>query len=295
MFSLPPLSDFFWPCKSSLITADKSMVCPNNCQRRFTFALFPLSPEDRDYISLLESATTHSMATAMKTLAAPYSPFTHPPLTVDKLEVGSLYIMISVPLSIYLGRKKHSYATALPEDPAFPFSTYELMVSDGLSSEEFHWDLYWHTSDPPDNDDDDEGSGTLYRLRQTGTCPPIYACDRLAVVCARSHCRLVGLVRVLRVPAAAVPQMTDYLDWMTAESARVAGRSYVWATMAYYRARRHLLGRDGVRDHSFHQFDISRFTAELLSFAYGAVPGALAPSAAGRGEGAAPPRPVIAS
>ncbi|KAK2063113.1 hypothetical protein LY76DRAFT_613213 [Colletotrichum caudatum] len=221
------------------------------------------------------------MATAMKTPAAPYSPFTHPPLTVDKLEVGSLYIMISVPLPIYLGRKKHSYATALPEDPAFPFSTYELMVSDGLSSEEFHWDLYWHTSDPPDppdppddDDDDDEhdeGSGILYRLRQTRTCPLTYACDRLAVVRARSHCRLVGLVRVLRVPAAAVPHMTDYLDWMTAESARVAGRSYVWATMAYYRARRHLLGRDGVRDHSFHQFDISRLTAELLSFAYGAL------------------------
>ncbi|EFQ31216.1 uncharacterized protein GLRG_06360 [Colletotrichum graminicola M1.001] len=221
------------------------------------------------------------MATTMKNLAAPYSPFTHPPLTMDKLEVGSLYIMISVPLPIYLGRKKHSYATALPEDPAFPFSTYELMISDGLSSEEFHWDLYWHTSDTPAGalSPDDEGSGSLYRLRQTSTCPPTYACDRLGVVRVRSHCRLVGLVRVLRAPAAVVPHLTDYLDWMTVESARVAERSYVWATMAYYRTRRHVLGRDGVRDHSFHQFDISRFTAELLSFAYGAVPDALAPSA----------------
>ncbi|KAK1973286.1 hypothetical protein LZ30DRAFT_755251 [Colletotrichum cereale] len=222
------------------------------------------------------------MATTMETPAAPYSPFTHPPLTMDRLEVGSLYIVISVPLPIYLGRKKHAYAAALPEDPSFPFSTYELMVSDGLSSEEFHWDLYWHTSDAPDGalGPDDEGGGTLYRLRQVRGCPPAYACDRLAVVRVRSHCRLVGLVRVLRVPAALVPHLTGYLDWMTAESARVAERTYVWATMAYCRARRHLLGRDGVRDHSFHQFDISRFTAELLSFAYAAVPGALAPTAA---------------
>ncbi|KAK1961651.1 hypothetical protein LY78DRAFT_696023 [Colletotrichum sublineola] len=213
------------------------------------------------------------MAITMKTLAAPYSPFTHPPLIIDKLEVGSLYIMISVPLPIYLGRKKHTYATALPEDPTFPFGTYELMVSEGLSSEEFHWDLYWHTSDSPAGalGPDDEGSGTLYRLRQTRTCPSTYAYDRLGVVRVRSHCRLVGLVRVLRVPAAIVPRLTGYLDWMTAESARVAERSYVWATMAYYRARRHVLAREGVRDHSFHQFDISRFTAELLSFAYGAL------------------------
>ncbi|KAK2010637.1 hypothetical protein LZ32DRAFT_639304 [Colletotrichum eremochloae] len=221
------------------------------------------------------------MAITTKTLAAPYSPFTHPPLIINKLEVGSLYIMISVPLPIYLGRKKHTYATALPEDPTFPFGTYELMVSEGLSSEEFHWDLYWHTSDSPAGalGPDDEGSGTLYRLRQTRTCPSTYSYDRLDVVRVRSHCRLVGLVRVLRVPAAIVPRLTGYLDWMTAESARVAERSYVWATMAYYRARRHVLAREGVRDHSFHQFDISRFTAELLSFAYGAVPGALAPRA----------------
>ncbi|KAK1994042.1 hypothetical protein LX36DRAFT_683907 [Colletotrichum falcatum] len=214
------------------------------------------------------------MATSTRTLAAPYSPLTHPPLPMDELEVGALYIAISVPLPIYLGRRKHAYATALPEDPSFPFSTYELMVSDGLSSEEFHWDLYWHTSDPPGGDGSDGsggGGGTLYRLRRTRACPPAYACDRLGVVRVRSHCRLVGLVRVLRVPAAVAPRLARYLDWVTAESAPAARRSYVWATMAYYRARRHLLARDGVRDHSFHQFDISRLTAELLSFAYGAL------------------------
>ncbi|GKT40317.1 uncharacterized protein ColSpa_00498 [Colletotrichum spaethianum] len=227
----------------------------------------------------------------MKAPAAPYSPFTHPPLIMDKLEVGSLYIMISIPLPIYLGRKKHTYATALPDDPTFPFCTYELMVSDGLSSEEFHWDLYWHTSDSPHStlNPNDEGSGIIYRLRQLKTCPPAYVYDRLNVVRVRSHCQLVGLVRTLSVPVSAIPHLTAYLDWLTAESSRVAERSYVWATMAYYRTRRHVLKGDGVQDHSFHQFDISRFTAELLSFAYREAPGALAVGTGGS------PRPVIAS
>ncbi|KZL64752.1 hypothetical protein CT0861_06253 [Colletotrichum tofieldiae] len=218
------------------------------------------------------------MVAAMETPAAPYSPLTHPPLIMDKLEVGSLYIMISIPLPIYLGRNKHTYASALPDDPTFPFCTYELMVSDGLSSEEFHWDLYWHTSEPlrrTINPADDEGGGTIYRLRQLNTCPPSYVYDRLNVVRVRSHSRLVGLVRVLSVPASVIPHLTGYLDWITAESAHVAERSYVWATMAYYRTRRHVLKGDGVHDHSFHQFDISRFTAELLSFAYRQVPSAL--------------------
>ncbi|KZL65595.1 hypothetical protein CI238_06306 [Colletotrichum incanum] len=206
------------------------------------------------------------MVATMKTPAAPYSPFTHPSLIMDKLEVGSLYIMISIPLPIYLGRKKHTYASALPDDPAFPFCTYELMVSDGLSSEEFHWDLYWHTSDSLRStaNPEDEGGGIIYRLRQLNTCPPSYVYDRLNIVRVRSHSRLVGLVRVLSVPASIIPHLTGYLDWMTAESARVASRSYVWATMAYYRTRCHMLKGNGVHDHSFHRFDISRFTAELL-------------------------------
>ncbi|EXF74200.1 hypothetical protein CFIO01_06794 [Colletotrichum fioriniae PJ7] len=239
----------------------------------------------------------------MEPPAAPYSPSTHPPIIMDKLEVGSLYIMISVPFSIYFGKKKHIYATSLPDDPNFPFCTYELMVSQGLSTEEFHWDLYWHTSDtttdepiPPDGDqfanrsaNVDEGSGILYRLRPLEICPASYTCDRLTITRVRSHAQLVGLIRVLTVPPAFIPHLTHYLDWMTAESARVAERSYVWATMAYYRTRRHLLKIKGARDHTFNQFDISRFTAELLSFAYAEVPGALLFGGMGVS------RPVIAS
>ncbi|KAK1689318.1 hypothetical protein BDP55DRAFT_546002 [Colletotrichum godetiae] len=225
----------------------------------------------------------------MKSPAAPYSPSTHPPIIMNKLEVGSLYIMISIPFSIYFGKKKHIYATALPDDPDFPFCTYELMVSQGLSTEEFHWDLYWHASDSATDEPSlpnhnhpglkrggiNEGSGVLYRLRPLETCPTTYTRDRLAITRVRSHAQLVGLIRVLTVPRAFIPHLTRYLDWMTAESARVAERSYVWATMAYYRARRHLFKIKGARDHTFNQFDISRFTAELLSFAYAEVPAAL--------------------
>ncbi|KAK1489027.1 hypothetical protein CCUS01_14689 [Colletotrichum cuscutae] len=239
----------------------------------------------------------------MESPAAPYSPSTHPPIIMDRLEVGSLYIMISIPFSIYFGKKKHIYATSLPDDPNFPFCTYELMVSQGLSTEEFHWDLYWHTSDSTIDEliltngnqyasrsaDIDNESGILYRLRPLTTCPTAYSRDRLTITRVRSHAQLVGLIRVLTVPPAFIPHLTRYLDWMTAESARVAERSYVWATMAYYRTRRHLLKIKGVRDHTFNQFDISRFTAELLSFAYAEVPGALLLGGMGM------PRPIVAS
>ncbi|CCF35668.1 hypothetical protein CH063_07399 [Colletotrichum higginsianum] len=83
--------------------------------------------------------------------------------------------------------------------------------------------------------------------------------------------------------------MTEYLDWLTCASARAAHRSFLWATMATYRVRRHLLRGEGVSDHSFHQFDISRFTTELLSFAYTEAHNTIAQG----GDGAA--RPAIAS
>ncbi|KAF9876644.1 hypothetical protein CkaCkLH20_06052 [Colletotrichum karsti] len=211
------------------------------------------------------------MASKSTTPATPYSPKTHPQIPLDALEVGSLYIMISVPLPIYIGRQEHTYPAALPSDPAYPFSTYELGVSSGSYPEEFHWDLYWHTSDFPSSDPS-SGSGIIYRLRSLTTQPPTYAYDRVPTLRVRTHAQLVGLVRVVSVPRAFIQHMTRYLDWMTAESARVAERSFVWAVMAYYRARAHLAKGSGVRDHTFHKFDISRFTAEVLSFAYAEVP-----------------------
>ncbi|CCF45585.1 hypothetical protein CH063_14624, partial [Colletotrichum higginsianum] len=113
------------------------------------------------------------MATLLESLAAPYFHSTHPFLRLDKLEVGALYIMISIPLPIFMGRKKHVYEAVMSTDPDFPFDTYEGMVSDGLSSEEFYWDLYWHTSSTPRNEDtpEDEGGGVLYRLRKEPACP----------------------------------------------------------------------------------------------------------------------------
>ncbi|KAI8197553.1 hypothetical protein K4K52_010315 [Colletotrichum sp. SAR 10_76] len=218
-----------------------------------------------------------------KVPAGPYTPETHPQTRMPSLQVGSLYIMISVPLPVYLGRQKHSYPTAVPSSPGFPHSTYELDVTSGAYPEEFHWDLYLHTSSTPDG-----GSGIIYRLRNTGTRPPTYEYDRIPTFRVLTHAQLVGLVRVVSVPRSVVPHLTRYLEWMTEDTAKIAQRSFVWATMAYYRTRLHLAKAMGIRDHTFNQFDISRFTSELLSFAYGEVPGVLLGAETG-------PRPVIDS
>lgn len=211
-----------------------------------------------------------------------YSPFTHPPIVLDDLEVGSLYLMISVPLSIYLGRRQHSHADL------DPFSVYEPNVAQAIVAEDFHWDLYWHTRSSPDG-----GSGVVYRLRSVTTNGQNdYDYDRVPVFRVRTHAQLVGLVRVVSVPPAVVPHLTRYLDWVVAESARNVpkqpGGSFVWAASVYCRAREHLTKGGGVRDHSFHQFDVERFASETLSFAYREVPDVLV----GRYEG---PRPVVSS
>ncbi|TDZ21855.1 hypothetical protein Cob_v004861 [Colletotrichum orbiculare MAFF 240422] len=230
------------------------------------------------------SSTTSTNTSAASSPVGSYSTLTHKPLIADKLEVGCLYLMISVPLPIYLGRKSHSYATSLPSDPEYPFATYEQGVTEDCLGEEFHWDLYWHTS--PSVNAYDEGSGLIYRLRTLPTSPPTYSYDRIPAHRVRTFAQLVGLVRLISVPKAAIPHLTRYLDWLAEDSARVATRSFVWATMAYYRTRLHLLkSGDDVQDHCFHQFDISRLTAEVLSFAYHEVPAVL--------EGEEGPRPII--
>ncbi|KAL0936291.1 uncharacterized protein CTRU02_208506 [Colletotrichum truncatum] len=220
------------------------------------------------------------MKPEMRIPPGPYSPSTHPHIPMENLQVGCLYLMISVPLRIYIGRKQHTYSTDLPSGQEIDYSTYELGVSDGHLTEEFHWDLYWHTSNhtiPAASSSNkaniaNNGSGILYRLRSLGSYPKTYVCDRIPVIRVRTHSQLVGLVRVISVPVSVVPHLTRYLDWMTKESAGAAKRSYVWATMAYYRTRAHLAKGNGVQDHSFNQFDVSRFTAEVLSFAYKNVP-----------------------
>ncbi|KAF6814737.1 hypothetical protein CMUS01_12590 [Colletotrichum musicola] len=222
--------------------------------------------------------------------AGPYSPSTHEPIVLDDLEVGSLYLMISVPLPIYLGRQKHTYAEAISSDPdLLPSFLDELGAASGhggVLADEFHWDLYWHTRSSPDG-----GSGVVYRLRSVTTNPPTYAYDRVPVFRVRTHAQLVGLVRVISVPRPVIPHLSRYLDWMAQESSRAPQQrsGFLWAAAAYRRVRQHLTGGGGgVRDHGFDQFDVDALAAEALSFAYREVSNVLG----GRSEG---PRPVVAS
>ncbi|KAL2758968.1 hypothetical protein ACRALDRAFT_1080571 [Sodiomyces alcalophilus JCM 7366] len=204
-----------------------------------------------------------------------FDPDTHPRQMEQDLLPGSLYIAISIPLPIFQGRATHTYAPSLPK--GVHYANYELGTAYGEYGEEFHWDLYWHRG---------PGVGKMYRLRQLSRQPVEYEYDSVQVQDVRRLAQLVGLVRVIHVPEHVAPYMERYLDWLAAASAPHARRTYVWAAMAYGRARRHLARTQGITDHTFNQFDIGRFTAELLGFAYDNVPAAMA---------GAVPRPVMQS
>ncbi|ROT41169.1 hypothetical protein SODALDRAFT_376871 [Sodiomyces alkalinus F11] len=217
-----------------------------------------------------------------------FDPETHPRQVEQDLLPGALYIAISIPLPIFQGRATHKYPSQLPKD--VHYANYELGTAYGEYGEEFHWDLYWNRGvgvGVGAGVDARRGDiGTMYRLRQLRRRPVEYEYDSVPVQDVRRLAQLVGLVRVIHVPEHVAPYMERYLDWLTAASAPPARRTYVWAAMAYWRARRHLARTQGITDHTFNQFDVGRFTAELLGFAYENVRPAMA---------GVVPRPVMQS
>lgn len=217
----------------------------------------------REFPSSLPDATPYKPTTI-------FDPETHPRQMEQDLLPGALYIAISIPLPIFQGHAPHTYPPRLPRN--VHYANYELGTAYGDYGEEFHWDLYWNQGTGIGSRD----LGTMYRLRQLTRQPVEYEYDRVQVQDVRRLAQLVGLVRVIHVPPGLAPYMERYLDWLTAASAPHARRTYVWAAMAYWRARQHLTRTQGITDHTFNVFDIGRFTAELLGFAYDNVPSAMA-------------------
>lgn len=203
------------------------------------------------------------------------------------LQPASLYITISIPrLAPYQPLPTYMYHSYLLDGlDGFDPTKYETSVANDLSHEELDWGIYWLN---------DDHHGTHYTLRRalepdgiTTTSSHVLHTATLPASTMRLNSSIVGLVRVLAMPPSLGTEIPSYLDWLTATAAPAATRTFIWATTAYMRCRKHVAhtyagGEDGVRE-----FDINQFLVEALTFAYGEVWHAV--------KGGALPRPVIAS
>ncbi|CAG9977626.1 unnamed protein product [Clonostachys byssicola] len=202
---------------------------------------------------------------------------------------GTLYITISIPpLLAYQRPSTLPYPSHLPPD--FDVTNYELQCAHGFRNEEFSWGLYF---------DHGQGSGTWYTLRRvwprgidpTMPIPPAFQLIKqdIPIGILRLNAKVVGLIRVFaEVPGANTDAQTGglryYLDWLTANLAIQATRSFLWAVGVYVRCRQHVVRAHGLSDSG--TFDISRFLKEALTFAYQEVWYAI---------GGQLPRPIITS
>jgi hypothetical protein len=186
----------------------------------------------------------------------------------DRLENGTLYIMVSIPLRIHIGAERHKYFPILPDwvSPA----EYEVGASFGEYREEFHWDLYHHLS---------LNKGTIYRLNDRTDLHvrrgyhPAYELQIIRDVrFVRMLSRVVGFIKVVTVPPQLNEFMTAYLDFRLEGMARIAKRSCLWAVGAFLRMSDHITALDGVQDHSSCPFAFGDFMNETLRFLYRETP-----------------------
>ncbi|CAH0054313.1 unnamed protein product [Clonostachys solani] len=208
---------------------------------------------------------------------------------MNRQRSGSLYITISIPpLLAYQRPNTLPYPSHLPPDS--DVTNYELECAHGFANEEFSWGLYFYH---------DESKGTWYTLRRvsplsidrTMPIPPAFEMIKQDVPLAtlRLNVMLVGLIRVFAVDPGAntdahMGGFGSYLDWLTANLAIQATRSFLWVVGAYVRCRQHVVRAHGLSDPG--TFDISRFLHEALTFAYLEVWYAV---------GGQLPRPIISS
>ncbi|KAL7963740.1 hypothetical protein V8C34DRAFT_5960 [Trichoderma compactum] len=231
------------------------------------------------------------------------------------LEPGSLYITISVPRSSSHGPDSPvSYPTCLSED--LDLASYEVSCAKGIAREEFDWGVYLHRG---------YGNGTWYELRRV-SCTidagidgalgssgmssmgiavadmgdgdgasvvarslPFYTLSRREMrLSPRLQTRVAALVRVLRVPESFVDGLTPYLDWLAAQTAPSATRSFIWASSMYIRTRHHFsaYANGTVGDVAATGFTTTGFLQEALHLAYKEV---------WYGLGGQLPRPMMAS
>lgn len=207
------------------------------------------------------------------------------------LQPGCLYISIAIPpLAPYQPLPANFYLPYLLDD--FDPTRYETSnPTGGLGREEFDWGLYWlhdhqqgtwYTLRPaPDSHTEDNEPPTSHALF-TATVPPS---------AMRLNPCVVGLIHVLSLPASLAAEMPAYLDWLTACAAPAATRTFLWATTAYLRCRKHVEnthagGGDGDGEGP-RPFEINLFLREALEFAYGEVWYGIV--------GGQVPRPIMAS
>ncbi|KZZ96127.1 hypothetical protein AAL_04423 [Moelleriella libera RCEF 2490] len=245
------------------------------------------------------------------------------------LEPGSVYITISLPqtslaastataatgtrfTSNFSGASGSCDGSGSGGFTSSPFArdidiaTYEThCAQDFTAQEEFAWGLYFHRATQ---------DGLWYNLRRyhhydldnsrgayAGLAPAagLFALDRkLMMLSPRLQHRVVGLVRVLRVPKLLCGELTWYMDWLALESYATATRSFIWVTSMFLRTWHHflrILDKISIVSHSDAaaavaaygaQFDVNLFLREALCFAYGNVEYAV---------GGQLPRPIMKS
>ena len=202
------------------------------------------------------------------------------------LQPGSLSITISLPtLAPYQPLPADVYPPYLLRD--FDPTKYETAVANGFGREEFVWGLYWLP--------DEESDGLwyfLHRQRQQQKQPDFFddqtsqsslssspddSCTLnnlyrvpLSPSSMRLNPNIVGLIRVMTLPASVAADMSVYLNWLTAYTGPTARRSFLWATSAYMRCRMHVAHTYADGDGG-NPFDVNRFLSSALAFAYGEV------------------------
>ncbi|KFH44628.1 hypothetical protein ACRE_045600 [Hapsidospora chrysogenum ATCC 11550] len=227
------------------------------------------------------------------------------------MQPSSLYITIATPpLAPYQPVPADAYHPYRLDDDFDP-REYETSVADGHGREEFAWGLYWlhdhqrgtwYTLRRQPNDHNDGSGG-----RPSSSPSHVLTMATIPPSALRLNNNIVGLVRVLSssTPAGGsgidhpvTDEIPAYLHWLTARAAPAATRTFIWATTAYMRCRRHLAhvyagGEDDDAAHysegeaGVRRFEINKFLEEALGFAYGEVSYGLI--------GGQLPRPVMAS
>ncbi|KAG5954825.1 hypothetical protein E4U58_007459 [Claviceps cyperi] len=211
---------------------------------------------------------------------------------VKNLEAGSVYVTVSLPSSYSSSPTMPIYGRKRRAACGVDIATHETHCAQGLAQEEFIWGLYFHRGRQDgiwlelrrnynhvvEDDDDDE-----CRLR-----PTLFELHRHHLSASpRLQCRVLGIIRVLRVPCTLCDELSWYLDWLALESYSTASRTFIWATSMHLRTWHHIVQTlikpmlaYGAR------FDVNLFLREALRFSY---------ENADNSIGGQLPRPIITS
>ncbi|GFP54243.1 hypothetical protein TASIC1_0003062100 [Trichoderma asperellum] len=223
------------------------------------------------------------------------------------LEPGSLYITISVPRSnpqLHGPFPDFQYLPYLPHD--LDLASYEVSCAKGIDREEFDWGVYLHrghgngtwyglrrlsssidasmgtasmggasSAGNSTGDSSAKATAAAAAAAAASRSMPFYALSRQDMrQSPRLQARVAGLIRVLRAPSPLAAGLTSYLDWLAAQTASSATRSFIWASSMYLRARRHLSAdhphgtvRSDATATDF-LFDTKGFLQEALHLAY---------------------------